>query len=197
MAYTELLPYLIQKSLVFPRKLNQLVTYPPNFKHNAICVYHDGSSGHTTENYKAFRYRVQELINQKILSFADSTNALNKPTPWSYNITTNIRGNTKEAGNEFEEVATNEESEKEDSKDCHIDSEEHDNPNLWVGKVRSCINLIRIQQPLKEVQYNPQQTKMQEMFSRVEWLFLSVLQYVQKTINIGDVYQDGVSSPTR
>ncbi|KAI5433277.1 hypothetical protein KIW84_020525 [Lathyrus oleraceus] len=102
MAYTELLPYLIQKSLVFPWKLNPLVTYPPNFKHNAIY----------------------------------STNVLNKPTPWSYNITTHARENAEEARNESKEFAPNEESEKEDSKDCHIDSEEHDNPNLWVGKVQ-------------------------------------------------------------
>lgn len=99
MAYTKLLPYLIQKSLVFPMKLNPLVAYPPNFIHNVICAYHDGSLGHTTDNSKAFKYRVQRLIDQKILSFADSTNALNKPTPWSYNITTHASGSTKEAGN--------------------------------------------------------------------------------------------------
>lgn len=39
---------------------------------------------------------------------------------------------------------------------------------------RSCINLSRIQQPLKEVQCNPQQTKIQGVFSGVEQLFSSV-----------------------
>lgn len=133
MAYT--------KSLVFPRKLNSLVTYPSNFKHNSICVYHDGSLGHTTKN--CFKYRVQQLIDQNILSFEDSMNALNKPAPWSYNITTHTRGNTEEAGNESEEVSPNEESEKEDSKDCHIDSKEHDDPNMWVGKVKQLMKKAR------------------------------------------------------
>lgn len=96
MAYTELLPYLIQRSLVFSGKLNPLVTCPPNFKHNVICVYHGESSWHTTENYKAFKYRVQELNHQKILSFADSTDEVKKPAPWSYNITTHASGNTKD-----------------------------------------------------------------------------------------------------
>lgn len=69
---------------MFPRKLNPLVTFPPNFKHNALCECHDGSSRHTTENYKAFKYRVQELIDKKILSFADVSCQISLEKTWGF-----------------------------------------------------------------------------------------------------------------
>lgn len=75
MTYIEVLPQLIQNYLVFPKKLKPMILmYPPNFNNNAIYKYHDRSPGHTTKNCKAFNYRVQELIDQKILSFANFPN---------------------------------------------------------------------------------------------------------------------------
>lgn len=60
---------------------------------------------------------------------------VNNLMPWSYNITIHASGSTKEIGNESKKAEPNEESERKDSKDCHIGSEEYDDLNLWVGKV--------------------------------------------------------------
>jgi len=43
--------------------------YPKNYDTNAMCYYYVGVVGHSTENYWALKYKVQELINAKWLSF--------------------------------------------------------------------------------------------------------------------------------
>lgn len=70
MSYSELLPTLIQKSLVFPKKLKSMV-YPflPVYGQNVRCEFHGGSSGHTTKDCKTLKYKVKELINNKVLTF--------------------------------------------------------------------------------------------------------------------------------
>jgi hypothetical protein len=45
--------------------------YPSYFDVNAKCEYHAGSPGHTIENCKGFKYKVQELIDRKLLSFKE------------------------------------------------------------------------------------------------------------------------------
>ncbi|XP_050889228.1 uncharacterized protein LOC127094438 [Lathyrus oleraceus] len=82
MTYTQLLMYLIQNETVVPRKLPPMPKpHKPWYDENARCAFHANSEGHTTENGKVFKLRVQELIDQKILSFADVPNVGNNPLP--------------------------------------------------------------------------------------------------------------------
>ncbi|XP_050874946.1 uncharacterized protein LOC127078541 [Lathyrus oleraceus] len=82
MTYTQLLPYLIQNGTVVPRALPPMPKpHKPWYDENARCAFHANSEGHTTENCKVFKLRVQELIDQKILSFADVPNVGNNPLP--------------------------------------------------------------------------------------------------------------------
>jgi hypothetical protein len=72
MPYGQILPYLIQKGMVEPKSLPPKVPpYPSYFDVNAKCEYHAGSPGHTIENCKGFKYKVQELIDRKLLSFKE------------------------------------------------------------------------------------------------------------------------------
>ncbi|XP_050895954.1 uncharacterized protein LOC127102651 [Lathyrus oleraceus] len=82
MTYTQLLPYLIQNGTVVPRALPPMPKpHKPWYDENARCAFHANSEGHTTENCKVFKLRVQELIDQKILSFADVPNVGNNHLP--------------------------------------------------------------------------------------------------------------------
>ncbi|XP_050902816.1 uncharacterized protein LOC127115280 [Lathyrus oleraceus] len=82
MSYTQLLPYLIQNGTVVPRALPPMPKpHKPWYDENARCAFHANSEGHTTENCKVFKLRVQELIDQKSLSFADVPNVGNNPLP--------------------------------------------------------------------------------------------------------------------
>ncbi|PNX54448.1 anthranilate synthase alpha, partial [Trifolium pratense] len=68
--YDQIMPCLIQKGLVEPRPLPPIKQpYPPGFDINVRCDYHAGSPGHNIEDCRAFKYKVQELINRKLLSF--------------------------------------------------------------------------------------------------------------------------------
>jgi hypothetical protein len=68
--YGQILPYLIQKGMVEPKPLPPVEPpYPSHFNINARCDYHAGSPGHNIEICKAFKYKAQELIDRKLLSF--------------------------------------------------------------------------------------------------------------------------------
>ena len=70
MTYTELLPRLIQNSLLVPVSLKTVEPpYPRGYDQNAKCDYHAGAVGHSTENCQALKYKVQQLINAKWLNF--------------------------------------------------------------------------------------------------------------------------------
>ncbi|XP_017609640.1 uncharacterized protein LOC108455611 [Gossypium arboreum] len=74
MSYGELYPKLLEKQLISPYYMAPLK--PPYLKWydpNASCMYHAGNQGHSTENYLAFKRRVQGLIDAGILRF-DGTN---------------------------------------------------------------------------------------------------------------------------
>ena len=47
--------------------------YPKGYDPNAKCDYHARAIGHSTENCKALKYKVQELINAKWLNFKEKT----------------------------------------------------------------------------------------------------------------------------
>lgn len=70
MSYSELRPQLIQKSLVFPKKLKPMVyPYPPIYDQNERCEFHEGSPRHTSKDCKTLKYRVKELIDKKNVTF--------------------------------------------------------------------------------------------------------------------------------
>ncbi|KAK2442930.1 hypothetical protein QL285_014077 [Trifolium repens] len=72
MPYGQILPYLLQKGLVQLKPLDPVSPpYPPGFDENARCDYHNGSPGHNIENCRGFKYKVQELIDQKLLTFKE------------------------------------------------------------------------------------------------------------------------------
>jgi hypothetical protein len=81
--YKELLPYLVHSKMVTLRTLKQMnPPFPAWYKQGATCEYHSGAEGHTIENCKAFKYEVQKLIDQKLLSFKEAgPNVKQNPLP--------------------------------------------------------------------------------------------------------------------
>ncbi|KAK2416675.1 hypothetical protein QL285_039056 [Trifolium repens] len=72
MPYGQILPHLLQKGLVQLKALDPVSPpYPPGFNENARCDYHNGSPGHNIENCRGFKYKVPELIDQKLLTFKE------------------------------------------------------------------------------------------------------------------------------
>lgn len=66
----QLLPHLIQNGMVVPRFLPPMPTpHKPWYDENVRCEFHDGSKGRHTENCRDFQKLVQELINDKVLTF--------------------------------------------------------------------------------------------------------------------------------
>lgn len=55
---------------------------PPGYDANSRCEFHTGAPGHTIDNCKAFRYKVQDLPDSKAISFAPAgPNVSNNPMP--------------------------------------------------------------------------------------------------------------------
>ncbi|PNX74236.1 hypothetical protein L195_g030152 [Trifolium pratense] len=76
MPYGQILPYLLRKGMVELKPLPPVEpAYPPTFDENARCDYHAGAPGHNIENCKGFKHKVQELINQKLLSFKEESHS--------------------------------------------------------------------------------------------------------------------------
>jgi len=64
--------------------------YPKNYDPNARCDYHAGVVGHSIENCWALKYKVQELINAKWLSFKEGSPSVgNNPLPGHGNTLVN------------------------------------------------------------------------------------------------------------
>ncbi|XP_050877300.1 uncharacterized protein LOC127081056 [Lathyrus oleraceus] len=71
-SYAELVPYLIHVGDIVLKEIP--AAYPPfRPKHdpNALCAFHVGYIGHSTEDCWGLKYKVQDLINQDILSFSE------------------------------------------------------------------------------------------------------------------------------
>jgi hypothetical protein len=65
--------------------------YPPYYDASATCDYHDASLGHNIENCKAFKFKVQELIDRKLLSFKEeSPNVKINPLPGHASSSVNV-----------------------------------------------------------------------------------------------------------
>ena len=72
MTYEELLPVLIQNYgiSVIPAKPRK-PPYPRGYDVNTTCEYHGGVGGHSVENCKAFKDKVQSLIYADPIKFRE------------------------------------------------------------------------------------------------------------------------------
>ena len=72
MTYGELLPVLIQNYgiSVIPAKPRR-PPYPRGYDVNATCEYHGGVGGHSVENCKALKDKVQSLIYADPIKFRE------------------------------------------------------------------------------------------------------------------------------
>lgn len=70
MSYTQLLPILVNAGAIVPKQTRPS-RFPYDRKHDphAICGYHVEHVGNSIENCYSFKTKVQELIDQKLLSF--------------------------------------------------------------------------------------------------------------------------------
>ncbi|KAK2385733.1 hypothetical protein QL285_059699 [Trifolium repens] len=69
-SYSQLLPYLVHNGMVTPRALRPMTApFPVWYDTKAKCEFHSGAEGHNTDNCRAFKRKVQELIDQKRLTF--------------------------------------------------------------------------------------------------------------------------------
>ncbi|XP_050919393.1 uncharacterized protein LOC127136926 [Lathyrus oleraceus] len=92
MPYICLLSYLLRGYLVQLRELGPPpVVLPPGYDVNARCEFHSGELGHSVENCKALKYKVQELIESKAITLAlNGRNVNNNPMPQHKNPTVNM-----------------------------------------------------------------------------------------------------------
>ncbi|KAK2450059.1 hypothetical protein QL285_009199 [Trifolium repens] len=68
--YSRLLPYLVYNRMVTPKALKPMTApFPAWYSSEAKCEFHEGAEGHTVDDCIAFKYKVQELIDQKLLTF--------------------------------------------------------------------------------------------------------------------------------
>ena len=72
MTYEELLPILVQNYgiSVIPAKPKR-PPYPRGYDVNATCEYHGGVGGHSVENCKALKDKVQSLIYADLIKFRE------------------------------------------------------------------------------------------------------------------------------
>lgn len=72
MSYTQLFPYLVHVGAIVPKEIPLVVfPYPPKHNPNVFCAFHAGHIGHSIEGCFVSKNRVQELIDQDILSFTE------------------------------------------------------------------------------------------------------------------------------
>lgn len=72
MTYAELVRYLIHVGAIVPKELS--AASPPfhrNHNPNASCAFHAGYIGYSTEDCWTLKKRIQELIDQEVLSFSE------------------------------------------------------------------------------------------------------------------------------
>jgi len=72
MTYTELLPDLVKNALMAlcPTKVVQ-PPYPRYYDTNVKCEYYSGEVGHSTENCRALKHKVQSLLDSGWLTFQE------------------------------------------------------------------------------------------------------------------------------
>ncbi|XP_050919407.1 uncharacterized protein LOC127136940 [Lathyrus oleraceus] len=64
---------------------------PPGYDANARCEFHSGAPGHSIKNCKALKYKVQDLIDSKAITFSPKgPNVNNNPMPPHNNTSVNM-----------------------------------------------------------------------------------------------------------
>ncbi|XP_050889272.1 uncharacterized protein LOC127094487 [Lathyrus oleraceus] len=81
--YAELVSYLIHAGAIIPKEIpHGMPPYHPKHNPNASCAYHAGYIGHSTKDYWPLKNKIQELIDQKVLSFSkEESNVKTNPLP--------------------------------------------------------------------------------------------------------------------
>ncbi|KAK2428785.1 hypothetical protein QL285_027277 [Trifolium repens] len=70
--YSQLLPFLVHNGMLTPKALKSMIaSFPAWYDPKAKCAFHLGAEGHTIDKCIAFKYKVQELIDQKLLTFKE------------------------------------------------------------------------------------------------------------------------------
>ena len=65
--------------------------YPRYYDASAKCEYHSGEVGHSTENCRALKFKVQSLIDSRWLTFQEQKPSVNKnPLTGHANTTVNV-----------------------------------------------------------------------------------------------------------
>jgi len=98
MTYAELLPDVVKNALVAicPAKTLQ-PPYPRYYDANAKCEYHSEEVGHSTENCRALKFKVQSLIDSGWLTFQEQKPSVDKkPLSGHSNATVNAVTNEEE-----------------------------------------------------------------------------------------------------
>ncbi|XP_027192674.1 uncharacterized protein [Cicer arietinum] len=83
MTYAELLPHLVSNSMVAlcPGKTIE-PPYPKGYDSNAVCDYHFGAVGHSTENCLDLKFKVHDLLKVGWLNFKENEPSVNNnPLP--------------------------------------------------------------------------------------------------------------------
>ncbi|CAL0319676.1 unnamed protein product [Lupinus luteus] len=90
MTYTDLFAYLQRQGIVTPI-MGRVPDNPgPWFNPDATCAYHSGAPGHLLENCRAFKLKVQDLINSRRIDFRETRpNVTGNPLPNHGNQETN------------------------------------------------------------------------------------------------------------
>lgn len=83
MPYNHILPYLLRGPLIELRELGPSpAVLPPSYDENVHCEFHYGALGNSIENFKALKYKVQDLIDSKEITFTpNEPNVNNNPMP--------------------------------------------------------------------------------------------------------------------
>lgn len=91
MSYSQLLAHLLQQQLIELRTLAPPTRIPQNYDANARCEFHSGAPDHGTENCKALKNKVQDLIELKAIEFAprNGPNVTKNSMPLHNNHSTN------------------------------------------------------------------------------------------------------------
>ncbi|XP_019416408.1 PREDICTED: uncharacterized protein LOC109327698 [Lupinus angustifolius] len=80
--YTELFAYLLGQGMITPVPGRVYENPGPWHNENVNCAYHSGAAGHLVEDCRAFKYRVQDLINAKRIDFRETRpNITGNPLP--------------------------------------------------------------------------------------------------------------------
>ena len=67
----QLLQHLLQLKLIELRAMGPIPTkLPYGWDANAHCDFHSGAPGHNIDGCKAFKHKVQDLIDSKAINFA-------------------------------------------------------------------------------------------------------------------------------